>query len=137
MKAIPSGSISVTRHCPAHPICTREYTGAPGNTGKLIRLHIRYCIHIPPEHKDGLIEYKKNDKKPDHIQFCNSTFSKDGCTMQQSQTSTKMIEDEMDAFMKKKLREIIFFEEKSFEEKSFEEKIITNKKRKSKKNKKK
>jgi len=37
MKAIPSGSVSVTRHCPANPICIREYSGTPKNTGKLIR----------------------------------------------------------------------------------------------------
>jgi hypothetical protein len=39
----------------------------------------------------------------------------------QSQTSTEIIEDEIDSFMKK-LSEIKLFEEKSFEEKSFEEK---------------
>ena len=137
MKAIPSGSESVTRHCPANPICIREYSGNPKKTGELMRLHIRYCIHIPDEHKKALIEYKKNDKKPDHIQFKNSIFSKDCCMKKQSQTSTKMLEDEIDAFMEKKLCEIKSFEEKSFEEKSFEEITTTKKKKKSKKNKKK
>jgi len=50
----------------------------------------------------------------------------------QSQTSTEIIEDEIDSFMKK-LSEIKLFEEKSFEEKSFEEnsfeEITTTKKK--------